>query len=121
MKKFIPLLAFGFALAAQPLAGQTLSNYQAVVSSQGPANYLNPDGSLASAVDSEVALEAVDEGGFTFDAFRNPLMSSCFANQTDCLRNTTATLFSGGGTSNSSSSASGSVTFLFRSLDAGDV
>ena len=121
MKKFITLLALSFGLAVHPLTGQTLSNYQTVVSSQSPANYFNLDGSLTSAADSEVALEAFGAGGFTFDVFHNASMSSFFANQTDFLRNTTDTLISGGGTSNTTSTASGSVTFLFRSLDAGDI
>jgi hypothetical protein len=121
MKKFIAFLALGFGLGGQPLAAQSLSNYQAVISSQGPANYFNLDGSLASAVNPEVPLEAFGAGGFTFDVFRNAARSSFFVNQTDFLRNTSDNLISGGGTSNTTSTASGSVTFLFRSLDAGDI
>ena len=122
MKSTLSLLVIAIGLDLSLAADQTSSNYQAVVSAQSPSSYFKLDGSLASAVDSDVALEAFGAGGFTFDAFRNPGMSYSYVNKTDFLRNLTATnLISGGGTSNTTSTASGSVTLLFRTLSTGEI
>src|SRR5262245_37611773 len=121
MKFFIGLLTLAISLVAHHASGQTLSNFQAVVSSQSPANYLTLDGTLASSVKPEVILEYFGAGGFTFDLFRNPGKSYYFVNATDFLRDLSDNLISGGGSANSNSTASGSVVLLFRSLDAGEI
>src|SRR6266498_3522501 len=114
------LIAVGLQL---PRAGaQTLSDYQALVSGQGPSSCFKLDGSFESAVDSGVALEVFGAGAFGFDVFRNAGASYSYVNRTDFLRNlTTPNLISGGGTSNTTSTASGTVTLLFRTLGGGEI
>lgn len=122
MKLVITLCLAVVGLELPQAAGQTLSNYQAIVISQGPSSYFKLDGSLDSAVDSAVTLEVFGAGAFAYDMFRNAGSSYSYVNKTDFLRNlTTPNLISGGGTSNTTSTASGTVSFLFRSLGGGEV
>src|ERR1051326_318701 len=121
MKNQIKLIVLGVAWVAHTALGQTLSNYQAIVTGQGPVHHFKLDGSLASTENPEVALESYGAGGFTFDVFRNPGEAAFFVNQTDYLRDVADPLISGGGVPNTNSTASGSITFLFRSLDSGDI
>ena len=109
------------ACLAGSLSAQTLSNYQYVVSSQAPGTYFKLDNSLASSVDPGVVLEQnlATGGGFMFDVFGNPIRSYFFANQTDYLRTAGTNIISGGGASNTVSTATGSITLLFRTLDLG--
>lgn len=111
------LASFVFAVIL-PFSGfaQTLANYQAEVTSQGPAHYFKLDGSLASAMNEAVVLESFGGGGYAGDVFRNPTNSYFFVDQTSFLRNLSDSLINGGGTSNTSSTATGSITFLFRTL-----
>jgi hypothetical protein len=120
MKPIIALAAVAVCLAGN-LSAQTLSNYQFVVSSQGPGTYFKLDNSLASSVDPSVVLEQnlATGGGFTFDVFGNTIKSYFFANQTDFLRTSGTNIISGGGVSNTVSTATGSITFLFRTLSPG--
>lgn len=120
--KFVGIILLGgVLLSAPPAVGQTLSNYQATVTGQGPVHYFHFDGSLTAADNPEVTLESFGAGGFTFDMFRSPGQAVFFANQTDYLRNTSDHIVSGGGAATTNSTNSGSVTFLFRSLDSGDI
>ncbi|HMP81362.1 MAG TPA: hypothetical protein PKA41_01495 [Verrucomicrobiota bacterium] len=106
-------------LLAVGASAQTLADYQLAVSSQSPANYFKLDGDLADSVDPEIVLESFGAGGFTFDVFRNSGTSYYYVNQTDFLRiNGTTNLINGGGVSNTTSTASGTISFLFRTLDA---
>jgi len=104
------------------VSAQTLSNYQAVVSSQSPSNYFKLDGSLESAVNGSVVLEINElltaNGGFASDVFRNPTNSYFFdAGQNNAwLRNLTDPLINGGGTADTNATNKGSITFLFRAL-----
>ena len=119
MKALLSPLALAVTLTAAQLSAQTLSNYQFIVSSQSPGTYFKLDNSLQSAIDPSVTLESFGMGGFTFDAFRNPGSSYYFFENTDFLRLMTTNVINGGGTSNTTSTAAGSITLLFRSLDPG--
>src|SRR5206468_3946416 len=91
----------------------------AIVSNQTPTAYFQLDNSLTNSLDTNVVLEVFGAGAFTADIFRNIRKSYAFVNQTDYLQNTTTNLISGGGTSNTTSTASGSITLLFKTLDPG--
>jgi hypothetical protein len=122
MKSIIAMLVCAVGLDLSQAAGQTLSNYQAIITAQGPSSYFTLDGTFASAVDAGTTLEVFGAGGFMFDLFRNPGSSYFYVNKTDFLRNlTTPNLISGGGTSNLTSTAAGSVTLLFRTLGPGEI
>lgn len=117
-------IAFMLGLVAVGNA-QTLSNYQAVVNSQGPSAWFKLDGTLADAVHPGIVLSYyVDgQGSFQSDVFGNPASCYAFTAQSDYLLydvNIYGTnLLAGGGETNTSSTAQGSITFLFRSLEAG--
>jgi hypothetical protein len=121
MKLAIALPVVVASLAAN-LFAQTLTNYQAVVTSQSPSNYFKLDGSLESAVNGSVVLLINDaltaNGGFRGDVFHNPTNSYYFdaAQNNAWLRNTTDPLINGGGISNNAASAKGSISFVFRTL-----
>jgi len=117
MKK---LLTFLLALTCfnTRMSAQMLADYQAAVQNQAPATWFKLDGDLVSAVDANVVLTVFGLGsGFAFDVFGNNGRSYSFGGQTDTLYNQTTDLINGGGTSNTASTAAGSVTFLFRTLD----
>ena len=103
------------------LSAQTLSNYQFIVTGQGPTAYFKLDSSLASSVDPGVVLSPYvsQVGGFAADIFRNPNLSYYFSGQSDYLLNNTTNLINGGGVTNMTSTKAGSITFLFRTLDPG--
>lgn len=104
---------------------QTLSNYQAVVNSQEPSAWFKLDGTLADAVHPDIVLSYyVDgQGSFQSDVFGDPASCYAFTLQSDYLlydANIYGTnLLAGGGVTNTTSTAEGTITFLFRSLDAG--
>lgn len=116
MKVSLTPLAVLFGLTIH-VSAQTLPNYQATVSSQGPTAYFKLDSSLVSAVNGGVFLESFG-GGYASDVYRNPTNSFFFVNSTEFLRNLTDNLISGGGVTNTTSTNSGSITLLFRSLSA---
>jgi len=114
------MIAIGLVL--DRATGQTLSDYQAAVSAQGPSSYFKLDGSFDSAVDPGAALEVFGAGGFAYDVFHSPGSSYSFVNRTDFLRNIASPyLINGGGASNTTSTAAGSVTLLFRTLGSGEI
>ncbi len=106
------------------LHSQTLSNYQHVVASQQPTAYFTLDGTLEDAVGPGRLLTKYDfaTGGFATDVFRSPGMAYAFTGQSDYLLYSAANygtnLLNGGGQTNMSSTAAGSITFIFRTLDA---
>lgn len=115
MKTFFYTLLIATCVAA-PLSAQTIANYQAEVMSQSPSNYFKLDGTLASTVNPGVVLESF-AGGYASDAYRNATNCWFFVDQnTAYLRYVTTPLINGGGTSNTISTAKGSITFLFRAL-----
>jgi hypothetical protein len=116
MKSFFASLA-ALTVFGTSLPAQTLSNYQYTVLSQGPGTYFQLDSSLASAVDPGVILDSFG-GGYASDVYRNPTNTRYFVNGTDFLRNTSTNLINGGGETNTLSTAAGSITLLFRSLDS---
>src|SRR6266568_1550479 len=118
MKKIHLSLLLAAACLASQVSAQTLSNYQFTVSSQGPTTYFKLDNSTASSVDPSVTLESFGVGGYLSDVYRNSTNAYFYVNSTDFLRNLTTNLISGGGATNTSSTASGSITFLFRTLTA---
>lgn len=107
--------------ATGQLSAQTLADYQAEVTGQSPSNYFKLDSSLVSAVNGTVSLSSFGAGGFAGDVFRNPTNSYFYVNNTDFLRNLTDPLISGGGSANSNATATGSITFLFRTLTGPNV
>jgi hypothetical protein len=122
MKLVIALLMIAIGLVLDRATGQTLSDYQAAVSAQGPSSYFKLDGSFDSAVDPGAALEVFGAGGFAYDVFHSPGSSYSFVNRTDFLRNIASPyLINGGGASNTTSTAAGSVTLLFRTLGSGEI
>jgi Concanavalin A-like lectin/glucanases superfamily len=115
MKQLPLLLLVVLPCVAMRLSGQTLPQYQSTVSSQTPFAYFKLDNSLESAVNPSVVLEEyiAPGGGFGGDVFRNPTNSYYYVNSPDFLRNMFDNLISGG-----TGTATGSITFLFRTLDA---
>jgi hypothetical protein len=116
LASMIALATLGVSASAQ-----TLANYQAMVSSQNPSNYFKLDGSLESAVNPSVVLESF-AGGYAADVFR--IASNCwfFVDQnTAFLRYTSGPLINGGGVSNTTSTAKGSISFLFRALSGPNI
>jgi hypothetical protein len=115
-------LGFFAALVVTTVSGQTISNYQYVVSSQSPTAYFKLDGSLASAINQSVVLESFS-GGFGNDVYRTSSDCWYFLENfnTAYLRNLTDALISGGGAANSNATAKGSVSFLFRSLSGPNI
>ncbi len=113
---FLAVLTFACAATAQ-----TLSNYQSTVISEMPNYYFTFDnGSLTSITNGVTLLSSpVSFSQFAFDVFRNPGDSAYFTGQSDGLVGNGDGLISGGGTSNLTSTASGTVTFLFKTLDPG--
>ena len=104
---------------------QTLSNYQAVVAAQGPSAWFKLDGMLHDAIQPGIVLSYYTEGqgSFQSDVFGNPTNAYAFTLQSDYLLYDVSiygtNLLSGGGVTNTTSTAEGTITFLFRSLDAG--
>jgi hypothetical protein len=111
-----------FSLGA---SAQTLANYQAIVLGQGPSSYFTFDGgSLTSVAGSPVTLSYYYSAGsssfpFNYDIFGNPTNAIYFTASTDTAYDTTHHLINGGGTATTNSTATGSITLLFRTLDPG--
>ncbi len=116
LSSFLALAAF-----ICPASAQTLSNYQSTVMGEMPGYYFTFDnGSLTSITNGVTLLPNPPSfSQYAFDVFRNPGDSAYFTGQTDGLVGNGDGLISGGGTSNLTSTASGTVTFLFRTLDPG--
>jgi hypothetical protein len=104
---------------------QTLSNYQAVVLGQSPSYYFKFDaGTLTSAVGGKTltASPAGVAGQLAPDVFGNASDSFFFTANNDVLYDPTESsdhLISGGGTATTNSTASGSISVLFRTVDPG--
>ena len=117
------ILSLSIALAAFACAAtaQTLSNYQSTVMGEMPNYYFTFDnGSLTSITNGVTLLSSpASFTQFTFDIFNNPNDSAFFSGLNDALVGTGDGLINGGGTSNLTSTASGTVTFLFKTLDPG--
>jgi len=99
---------------------QTLPNYQAVVAGQSPMHYFKLDNSLVDSVGAASSFAAAGTGGgFTNDFSNNPHACRFFVNSGDALTNA-ADLISGGGPvgGNVAATNRGTVTLLFRTLDA---
>lgn len=113
---FLALTAFAGAATAQ-----TLSSYQSTVMSQTPSYYFTFDNGSLTSVANSVTLQSspVVFSQFAYDVFRNPNDSAYFTAQGDGLVGSGDGLISGGGTSNLVSTASGTITFLFKTLDPG--
>lgn len=111
-------VATGFATS---LSAQTLTDYQSTITSQGPGTYFKLDGTLASAVDPSVVLgqNLTPNGGFAADVYGNAAKSFFYVIQGDYLRVSGTNVINGGGTSNTVSTATGSISFLFRTLPPG--
>lgn len=113
---FLALAAFAGAATAQ-----TLSSYQSTVMGQTPSYYFTFDNGSLTSVANSVTLQSspIVFSQFAYDVFRNPNDSVYFTAQGDGLVGSGDGLISGGGTSNLTSTASGTVTFLFKTLDSG--
>jgi hypothetical protein len=110
-------LAILFCLETQ---AQTLSAYQAAVSAAGPSSYFTLDnGSLVDTVSGTVTLSQGGITGFpTVDVFGNYSNAYAFATASDALSVLSPpNLISGGGVSNTTSTASGSISLLFRGIE----
>jgi len=122
MKVSTPILAFGCCLFVADASAQNLASYQAMVLSQNPSNYFKLDGSYQSTINSGIILETngliVANGAFANDTYRNSASSHAFdSGQGNAyLRYITTPLINGGGTANSNATATGSISFLFRTL-----
>jgi hypothetical protein len=107
---------------------QTLSQYQAAVNAQSPSYYFTFDGgSLANSLGGTPILNALVAGStvnpypqFIYDIFQNPSNCLYFSVQGDGVYDSTHHLISGGGSlGTSTSTASGTITLLFRTPDPG--
>jgi hypothetical protein len=99
---------------------QTLANYQAAVNAAVPSTYFTLDnGSLIDTVTGTVTLTANGITGFpTTDVYGNSSNAFAFVSQNDALDiMAPPDLISGGGVSNTTSTASGSVSILFRTIE----
>ena len=114
----LAIVIAGFACAA---TSQTLSNYQSTVTGEMPNYYFTFDNGSLTSITNSVTLQSspVSFDQFAYDVFGNPGDSVYFTGQSDGLVGTGDGLISGGGTSNLTSTASGAITFLFKSLDPG--
>jgi hypothetical protein len=106
------------------VSAQTLSSYQATVLGQSPSSYFTFDGgSLTSVVGSPpvtlTAFPATVASQFNYDIFGNPTNAIYFTASTDAAYDTTHHLINGGGTAATNSTATGSITLLFRTIDPG--
>jgi hypothetical protein len=124
MKKLLLTLA---AVAAGGILAQaqTLFDYQTAVLAQSPAYYFTFDfGGLSSIVGS-ATLSASPAGVASQlgpDVFGNPGNSFYFTANNDVLIDANEVsdhLINGGGTATTNSSAAGSITFLFKTIDPG--
>jgi hypothetical protein len=116
---------FGLGLGAQ---AQTLALYQTAVKATAPNFYFTFDGgSLANAIGGTPALSALIAGGsvnpypqLTYDVFQNRTNCVFFSLQGDGLYDSSDHLISGGGPVGiNTSTASGTITLLFRTPDPG--
>lgn len=115
------LVSLGFQASAQTLAG-----YRAVVQSQNPSNYFTFDGgSLTSVAGAGVTLSvspATVANQFNYDIFGNLTNSIYFTASSDTAYDPNESsdhIIIGGGTATTNSTAAGSITLLFRTLDPG--
>ena len=123
--KIIFAMFIGLGLRA---SAQTLANYQSTVMGQGPISYFTLDnGNLGNAVVANPATQnnigtggtaAGWTGGFGFDVFNDPASAVFFTSQFDGLELTTGGVISGGGAATTNSTAQGSISFLFKTLDS---
>ena len=98
-------------------AAQSLADYQSEVLNQSPSEYFQLDNSLESAINATTVLTPMGpDGGFTFDVFGNPNNSYFFVVNNDELSNEVDPIINTSGTASESAAATGSITFLFRSL-----
>ena len=111
-------VATGLAVS---VSAQTLPDYQSAVTGQSPSNYFKLDGALESAIDPGIILgqNLTPNGGFGADVYGNVAKSFYYVIQGDYLRYTGGNLLNGGGVSNVVSTATGSISFLFRTLAPG--
>src|ERR1051325_2732526 len=118
------LFVFSVVSLAAVASAQTLSNYQFAVNSQSPNSWFKLDGTLSDSVSPGIVLSTYSSqvGGFASDVYRNPAKSYFFGGQSDFLLYSAGTygtnLFSGGGATNTTSTAAGSISFVFRMLDS---
>jgi hypothetical protein len=121
--KFIFTILLALACFGLAVSAQTLSNYQAKVLGQSPSSYFTFDGgSLASIAGSPVTLSvnpSTVAGQFNYDVFNNATNSIYFTASSDAAYDQTHHLISGGGTATTNSTAAGSITLLFRTIDPG--
>jgi hypothetical protein len=100
------------------VSAATLSNYQYTVTSQNPSAHFKLDGDLTDAITPSQSLTALG-AYFGTDAARHPTNACVFAAKTDNL-SLAADIIPGGdpvGT-NAAANGVGSISLLFRSLDA---
>lgn len=121
-------MSSSLCVSAQTL---TLTNYEAIVLAQNPSNYFTFDGGeLSNCVvgGPAVTLTASPAAGsitglqLAPDAFGNPSNSFYFTIGSDVIWDPSENndhIISGGGTAANTSTATGSITFLFRSIDPG--
>ncbi len=120
MKVSVSKLVLTLGLLAASASAQTLANYQATILSQSPSNYFKLDGSLESAVNGSVVLSSF-AGGYGADVFGNASNAWFFANQSTAYLRYLSPLLAGGGASNTTSTAKGTISFLFRSLSGPNI
>ncbi|HVU28684.1 MAG TPA: hypothetical protein VHG71_13250 [Verrucomicrobiae bacterium] len=129
MKKLFSICLLS-CLANLFATAQTLTNYQAIVLAQNPSSYFTFDGgSLASIAGNPVTLStfytAADPNGnqLQYDVFGNSNNAVYFTSSGDAVYDANESadqLLAGGGpVGTNTSTASGTITFLFRSTDPG--
>jgi hypothetical protein len=125
MKKIIFAL-LGIAFTGLMASAQTLASYQAAVNGQSPNYYFTFDGSLTDTTGHGVTLASTPSSWtqFATDIFGNANDSVYFSGSTDTLvdQNESSDLIintGGSGAATVNSTATGTITFLFKSLDPG--
>src|ERR1051325_6723841 len=114
------LFVFSVVSLAAVASAQTLSNYQFAVNSQSPNSWFKLDGTLSDSVSPGIVLSTYvsQAGGFESDAHGKHAKSYYFSGTSDYLQYSASlygtNLFNGGGATNTTSTAAGSITFLFR-------
>ena len=113
------ICALSLVFCAVGLASaQTLSNYQHTVTTQGPSAYFKLDGTLTDAITPAQSLTA-QLGYFGTDAARHLTNAFVFATKNDNLQLAMDIIPGGDPTgTNASASGAGSISLLFRALDA---
>jgi hypothetical protein len=122
----ILLMIVSASLGVSAQAALTLADYQATVTAQNPGFYFTFDGGSLdnSAGSTSVTLSTTVSVGsqFIYDVFQNPTNSIYFTLLNDSAFDANEAgdhIINGGGAAGTTSTASGTITLLFRTVDPG--